>query len=97
VGAFLAARLAGSRRREDVPSIRAERFGPSRWKRYLGAFTGRAILPFGARLAGGCPSGHGISGGFELAVSSWTFLTFTCASGIATAFAMYGRGRHSHV
>ena len=97
VGAFLAARLAGSTRREYVPSIWAERFGPSRSKRYLGAFIGGAILLFGARLAGGCTSGHGISGGLQLALSSWTFLTFMFASGIATAFAMYGGRSHSHV
>jgi uncharacterized membrane protein YedE/YeeE len=97
VGAFLAARLAGSTRREYVPSIWAKRFGPSRSKRYLGAFIGGAILLFGARLADGCTSGHGISGGLQLALSSWTFLTFMFASGIATAFSVYGRRSKSHV
>lgn len=97
VGAFLAARLADSTRREYVPSVWAARFGPSAWKRYLGAFIGGAILLFGARLADGCTSGHGISGGLQLALSSWTFLTFMFASGIATAFAVYGRGSKSHV
>lgn len=97
IGALLAAKLGGSMRREYVPSIWAEHFGPSRWKRTLGAFIGGAILLFGARLAGGCTSGHGISGGLQLALSSWTFLTFMFASGIATAFAIYGRGRRSHV
>lgn len=97
VGAFLAAKLAGARRPEAVPSIWSERFGPSSSKRYLGAFLGGAILLFGARLAGGCTSGHGISGSLQLALSSWTFLTFMFASGIVTAFAVYGRGRRSHV
>lgn len=97
VGAFLAARLAGSTNRQSVPSIWAARYGPSRAKRYLGAFIGGAILLFGARLAGGCTSGHGISGGLQLALSSWTFLLFMFASGVATAFAMYGGRRRSHV
>ena len=96
-GAFLAARLGGSRRQEYVPSIWAQRFGPSKATRYFGAFVGGAILLFGARLAGGCTSGHGISGALQLALSSWTFLTFMFASGIATALAVYGRRRQSHV
>ena len=28
---------------------------------------------YGARLAGGCASGHGISGTLQLALSSWVF------------------------
>ena len=89
VGAFLAARLAGDRRREHVPSVWAERFGPSRARRYAGAFLGGVLLLFGARLAGGCTSGHGISGGLQLAVSSWTFIAFLFAAGIATAMTLY--------
>jgi len=36
---------------------------------------------FGARLAQGCTSGHGISGALQLAVSSWTFVVVLFASG----------------
>jgi uncharacterized membrane protein YedE/YeeE len=32
---------------------------------------GGVFLGFGARWAGGCTSGHGISGTMQLAVSSW--------------------------
>ncbi len=91
VGAWLAARLSGSRFRESVPALWAERFGPSRAKRAVGAFVGGALLLFGARLAGGCTSGHALSGGMQLAVSSWVFLVSMFAVGIATAFAVYGR------
>ena len=97
VGAFVAARLGRSRHREHVPALFAWRFGPSRIKRYAIAFVGGAILLFGARLAGGCTSGHGISGGLQLAVSSWVFIASMLASGIATAFAIYGREGRSHV
>ena len=97
VGAFLAAHLGGQRRVEHVPALWAARFGPSRTKRYLGVFVGGALLLYGARLAGGCTSGHAISGGLQLAVSSWVFTAALFASGIGTAFALYRKGGTSHV
>jgi uncharacterized membrane protein YedE/YeeE len=57
----------------------------SNWKRYKGnnaggrvfwALFGGFILIFGARMAGGCTSGHVISGGMQLAVSSLVFALF---------------------
>ena len=97
VGALLAARLSGSRLRETVPPLWQARFGPSKALRYGAAFVGGAILLFGARLAGGCTSGHGISGGLQLAVSSWVFLIAMFGSGIATAFALFGKEGRKHV
>lgn len=91
-GAWLAARLSGSTRREYVPSIWAERFGPSRTKRAIGAFIGGVIVVFGARMAGGCTSGHGISGGLQLAVSSLVFTAALFISGIAAAMLIYRSG-----
>ena len=90
-GAWLAARLGGTRQAGGVPELWAARFGPSRLKRYAGAFLGGAVLLFGARLAGGCTSGHGISGGLQLAVSSWTFVAAMLASGILTARVLFHR------
>ena len=89
VGAYLAARLGGTLRVRQVPELWRRRFGPSPAKRYAGAFVGGVILLFGARLADGCTSGHGISGGLQLAASSWTFIVTTFAAGIATAFLLY--------
>lgn len=89
-GAFLAAFLGGTLKRERVPTLWAERFGPSVAKRYLAAFVGGFILIFGARMAGGCTSGHGISGGLQLAVSSWTFFMSMFASGVVTAMLLFG-------
>lgn len=45
-------------------------------KRAIWAFIGGFILIFGARMAGGCTSGHIISGGMQLAVSSIVFAIF---------------------
>ena len=97
VGAFVAARLAGSTFRENVPALWAWRFGPSPWRRHAWAFIGGMILLFGARLADGCTSGHSLSGGLQLALSSWTFTVFMFASGVATAFVVYGKEGRSHV
>lgn len=89
-GAFLAAWLAGTYRPERVPTLWASRFGPSVVKRYIAAFIGGFILIFGARMAGGCTSGHGISGGLQLAVSSWIFFASMFASGVAVATLLFG-------
>lgn len=91
-GAFLAAWLAGDFQGRAVPGVWAERFGPSRAKRYAAALIGGFILMFGARMAGGCTSGHGISGGLQLAVSSWTFFVSMFISGVVAAALMFGFG-----
>ncbi len=89
VGAFLAAFLARSFNTISVTKIWGERFGYSRAKRFLGAFLGGAILMFGARLAGGCTSGHGISGGLLFAVSSWLFIVAAFLTAIPFSFLFY--------
>ncbi|HEY7320387.1 MAG TPA: YeeE/YedE thiosulfate transporter family protein [Candidatus Binatia bacterium] len=89
VGAWIAAKFAGSRRAAHMPAIWRERIGDKRLRRYLWSFAGGAILLFGARLAGGCTSGHGISGGLQLSVSSWVFLGSMFLTGVATALLFY--------
>ena len=69
-GALVSALVSGSFKLESVPAIWRERFGPSVGKRLLAAFIGGVVIIFGARLADGCTSGHGISGALQLAVSS---------------------------
>lgn len=96
-GALLAAKLAGSKFEEQVPRLWAWRFGPSKWIRYIGAFLGGVILLFGARLAGGCTSGHAISGALQLAVSSWAFFIAMIVGGAITAFILFGKGGRDHV
>jgi uncharacterized protein len=97
LGAALAAWMARDFNREHVPSLWRWRFGESRFKRYIWAFIGGVILIYGARMAGGCTSGHGISGGLQLALSSWTFFIAMFLSGVITAFALFGKEGRSHV
>ena len=75
LGAMLAARLAG-----------AKPPGRTSTGRIAEAIGGGFLLLFGARLAGGCTSGHGISGGLQLALSGWVFFMSIFASGMAAAF-----------
>ena len=90
-GALASALVSGSFKLESVPAIWRERFGASVGKRLLAAFLGGVVILFGARLADGCTSGHGISGSLQLAVSSWTFFLVMFASGIVTAFLLFPR------
>ena len=97
LGAIVSSRLSGDRTTECVPSLWSWRFGPSKAVRYAAAFGSGAVMAFGARMAGGCTSGHGISGGLQLAVSSWVFFLSTFAAGIATALALFGWQGRAHV
>lgn len=92
IGAFASARLGKSNKFETVPPIWKERFGSSGATRAIGAFIGGIILIFGARMAGGCPSGHGLSGNMQLAVSGLLALVFFIIGGIVTARIIYGKG-----
>jgi len=74
---------------EQVPTVWRERFGEKRSFRYLVAFIGGVLTMYGARLAGGCTSGHGISGSLQLAVSSWVFFVVMFLTGIMTARVMF--------
>ncbi len=89
VGALISARLGRSAKLETVPPIWKERFGTSATLRGVGAFIGGMILMFGARLADGCPSGHGLSGNMQLAVSGLLALVFFMVGGIITAHLLY--------
>jgi hypothetical protein len=94
IGSFLGALISSvsskSFELEKVPSVWKERFGGSTVVRMTAAVVGGAIMLYGARMAGGCTSGHGISGSLQLAVSSWTFFVVMFMAGIATAAVMFG-------
>lgn len=91
IGSFASALLSGSFRIELIPGNWRRQFGDSVAKRLVAAFLGGVILMYGARMAGGCTSGHAISGGLQLALSSWIFLIVMFLSGLGVSFLMYGR------
>lgn len=53
------------------------------------AAVGGFLLLFGARMANGCPSGHGISGMAHLVMRSFLAVAFMFAGAIGTEFAFY--------
>lgn len=73
----------------SMPPMWTQLFGSSRGKRFTAAFFGGVLLLFGARLAGGCTSGHMISGISQLALSSFIFGVCTFGAAIAMAHFMY--------
>ncbi len=91
-GALVSSRMGKTSKLETVPPIWQQRFGSSSVTRGVGAFIGGVILMFGARLAGGCPSGHGLSGNMQLSVSGLLALVCFMAGGIITARIVYGGG-----
>lgn len=90
VGAFLAATSGAEFKVTLVPRLWEAEFGSSLALRLGVAFVGGVIMAFGARMAGGCTSGHGISGALQLSVGSWIALAAFFAGGVATAMVMYG-------
>lgn len=89
LGAFIAAATGGEMAPAWVPAMWETRFGADIALRLGLAFLGGALLAYGARLAGGCTSGHGISGALQLAVSSWVALACFFIAGVATAMLLY--------
>jgi len=85
VGGFASALLSGSLAVETVPRLWQAAFGSSVILRMAVALTGGICIGFGARLAGGCTSGHGISGALQLAAGSWIALCCFFIGGILTA------------
>ena len=81
IGAFFAGLIPALFQKNYRLSFVQERwkhyFGESFSKRLFWAFTGGFILIFGARIAGGCASGHILSGVMQLGFSSIIFSIFT--------------------
>jgi len=89
LGAFISAWLSGELAGVWVPPLWASRFGPSAAVRFAAALAGGFCIGLGARWAGGCTSGHGISGTIQLAVSSWLAVLCFFAGGIITAVLLF--------
>ena len=89
IGSLFSALLSGDFQWEWVPSLWASVFGGSALTRVIVALAGGICIGFGARWAGGCTSGHGISGALQLAVSSWISAIFFFIGGIAAAFILF--------
>ena len=91
-GAFLAAYTGGEITGEWLPPMWEARFGEgSIVLRAFVAILGGILMAFGARLAGGCTSGHGISGTLQLSVGSWIAVICFFVGGIAVAMPLFAQ------
>ena len=97
VGVPLGALMAALKNQEfhphAVPKRWEESFGPGKLGRALAAFLGGFLIVYGARLAGGCPSGHGLSGMSQMSLSSFITVAGFFLGGIPLAMILYRRRR----
>jgi uncharacterized membrane protein YedE/YeeE len=86
IGSFISAILSGQFQFSFIPLTEFESIlNQNIIGRIFSAFVGGILLGFGARLAGGCTSGHGISGAFQLSIASWISLISFFVGGAVTA------------
>ncbi|XP_070577453.1 thiosulfate transporter TsuA-like [Ptychodera flava] len=71
-----------------ISSTSSETFGSVHGVSTNTAFLGGILIIFGARLAAGCTSGHGVSGMGTLSLLSFIVVPATFTGGIATAFTL---------
>jgi uncharacterized membrane protein YedE/YeeE len=82
IGGLLMARLS----RRPAPAMEVINVGEHRpGNRLFHAFIGGFFLLFGARLAGGCTSGHVISGVSQLALSGFVFFAAVFATAMVVS------------
>jgi len=89
IGAFISAKLSGDFTLDWVPARWAATFGAAPVARWVVALMGGVLMGLGARWAGGCTSGHGISGSLQLAVSGWLAAMGFFAGGIVMAMFIF--------
>lgn len=89
LGAFLSAWSSGDFRLVMVPDLWAHETGSGVLLRWLTAVGGGILLGIGSRWAGGCTSGHGISGTLQLVMSSWVAVMCFFIGGVVTALALF--------
>ena len=94
VGAFLSAKMRGGNGADEnkLPAIHYANFGDTPIKRYAIAFAGGFVVLYGARLAGGCTSGHMMSGMMQTALSGYIFAAGAFAAAVPVAMMMYKKG-----
>lgn len=95
LGGFIARRLQSDKENKETmvaPAIWQNKFGQSPVKRYLATFVGGILVLLGARLAGGCTSGHMMSGMMQTSLSGYLFAIGVFSVAIPVALLMYKGG-----
>jgi len=90
LGSVLAAASSGELALRGLPLMWVEQYGPDSGLGYASlSFVGGVLMAFGARLAGGCTSGHGLSGTLQLNISSWVAVICFFVGGLVTIRLIY--------
>lgn len=89
-GAFISSIISGDFNLLPIPQMWSSEISSSFSLRFFAALIGGIFLGVGARWAGGCTSGHGISGTSMLSVISWVATIGFFIGGIVSAFLIYG-------
>ena len=91
VGALLSAMMRGGVPKDEraMPEVWRVNFGDSVMKRYFATFIAGFLVLFGARLAGGCTSGHMMSGMMQTSVSGYMFAAGAFVAGIPLALYLF--------
>ncbi len=91
LGAFLSTRMRGGLDKSErtMPALWRANFGDAAWKRYAVAFLGGFVVLYGARLAGGCTSGHMMSGMMQTSLSGYLFALGAFAAAIPVSILMF--------
>ena len=76
-----------------APKIWFDNFGNSSITRYVAVFLGGVLVIFGARLAGGCTSGHMMSGMMQTSLSGYLFAIAAFALAVPTAIFTFKKRR----
>ena len=91
-GALFSSRIGGPKPTEldrSAPEVWRKRFGENPTLRYVTVFFAGLLVLFGARLAGGCTSGHMMSGMMQTAVSGYIFAGAAFIIAVPTAVLLY--------
>jgi hypothetical protein len=91
---MLTSRKKGTKTNGLPPPFHTERFGDSKALRYALSFAGGFLVLWGARLAGGCSSGHMMSGIMQTSLSGYFFTIAVFATAVPTAILVYRKGDH---
>lgn len=91
IGAFVSMKMSGTTRHAISPIWPKALGTNSPNVRYAVAFLAGFLMLFGARLADGCTSGHGLSGTAQLAIGSMVAVAAMFVGGIVTALLVLKR------
>jgi len=93
IGAFISSQLRkGVGQSEKLsPKVWNDKFGKFASERFLVTFVSGFVVLFGARLAGGCTSGHMMSGLMQTSISAYLFTFGIFLAAIPTAMIVYNK------